>query len=95
MVLNATSPEHLVQMIVANTGTFREWLVDRLSRDDDDSDDITMRLEWLMEMNTVSAYQGQQLHDRLHALLLRDCQERIAQYLSEDYAEEEIEDVCA
>jgi hypothetical protein len=110
MVLNATSPEHLATMVSTNYTTFYHWLMERLAREDDDSDHLVFAMAW-----SVNHHDCNGIGSHLHKLLLRDCQERIGEYLDEELSrdlneddyydengqriiiddEEEIESVCA
>jgi hypothetical protein len=91
MILNATSADHLAKLIRQDMRTFGDWLLYRLAENDDDSDRLVVRISFAVESDHPHG-----LFDFVNELLLRDAQQAIAEYLSEaEFAEEEIEDVCA
>ena len=86
MILNATSAEHLAAIICRDVSVYRQWLIDRLAREDDDSDLLASEFAWMhgeyYSSVVINSRDIISLRFRLKTMLLRDCQERIAEYLS-------------
>jgi hypothetical protein len=87
MILNATSAEHLAKLIRQDMRTFGSWLAYRLAENDDDSDRLVLKISFAVEQD-----HPHRLFEFVKELLLRDCQQVIAEYLDEELSRDLNED---